>query len=257
MKKLCFFVFIGIILAAGHPSAAQTAASWIERGESLDRQGVYAEAVKAYSKAIELDPDRADAYLKRGVARFAGQKTNCVEALADLTESVRRAPTHAEAYYQRGTVNYFLINNEQGRRDMETAVALGHPRAGAWLERTAGDGGDEGGSARPPTIYFHHDRADIEPSYFPLLETIGAAVRAKSPSVVIEGHADSTGTDEYNQSLSWRRATAVKTFLMEQAGIVPRRIIVRAFGEEVPVASNDTEEGRAANRRVEIIGISP
>ena len=254
MKRILCLIFIGITLAAGQSSARETAASWIERGDGLVQQGVHAEAVTAYSEAITLDPHRADVYLKRGIARFAAKKTNGREALTDFTEAIRRAPTNAEAYYQRGIVNYYVINNEQGRKDLETAASLGHPEAIARL--TAKDGTKKGEALAHPTIYFDYDKADITASYRPLLENVGEIMKKTFSAIMIAGHADSTGTDTYNQALSLRRAQAVKKFLTEHAGISPRRISVRACGEAMPVAPNDTEEGRAANRRAEIRGIS-
>ncbi len=69
---------------------------------------------------------------------------------------------------------------------------------------------------------------------------------------LIEGFTDSTGTVEYNQELSERRASAVRDALKEK-GIDPRRLMIRGYGVEFPVASNKTAEGRQLNRRVEVI----
>ncbi|MGH7822668.1 MAG: OmpA family protein, partial [Candidatus Binatia bacterium] len=71
--------------------------------------------------------------------------------------------------------------------------------------------------------------------------------------VAIEGHTDGMGADVYNEGLSERRAESVKSYLMSQGIDAARMTDVRGFGESKPVASNDTEEGRARNRRVEII----
>jgi outer membrane protein OmpA-like peptidoglycan-associated protein len=68
----------------------------------------------------------------------------------------------------------------------------------------------------------------------------------------IEGHTDSVGTDEYNQSLSERRADSVRDFLAQQ-GVPASTIAARGFGKTQPVASNDTAEGRQRNRRVELV----
>jgi outer membrane protein OmpA-like peptidoglycan-associated protein len=67
----------------------------------------------------------------------------------------------------------------------------------------------------------------------------------------VEGHTDSTGTEEYNMDLSARRADSVKNLIV-QKGIAPVRLETMAFGESSPVATNDTEAGRQMNRRVEI-----
>jgi len=69
--------------------------------------------------------------------------------------------------------------------------------------------------------------------------------------VRVEGHTDSVGSDAYNQGLGLRRANAVKGYLVG-AGIAERRLSVRSFGESRPIASNETDEGRALNRRVEL-----
>ncbi|MDH5436259.1 MAG: OmpA family protein [Gammaproteobacteria bacterium] len=70
-------------------------------------------------------------------------------------------------------------------------------------------------------------------------------------SIEIVGHTDSTGSDEYNQSLSQRRATAVKNYLVEQ-GMNTNTISTVGVGESRPIADNNTTEGRARNRRVEV-----
>jgi outer membrane protein OmpA-like peptidoglycan-associated protein len=68
----------------------------------------------------------------------------------------------------------------------------------------------------------------------------------------IEGHTDATGSDEYNQRLSERRASAVRDFLAAQ-GVDMNRMVAVGYGEYRPVADNDTREGRQKNRRVEIV----
>ena len=74
--------------------------------------------------------------------------------------------------------------------------------------------------------------------------------------VVVEGHTDNVGTDEYNLGLSRARANSVRDFLMLQ-GVSGMRIVAEGFGKLYPVASNDTESGRAQNRRVEIVILDP
>ena len=69
--------------------------------------------------------------------------------------------------------------------------------------------------------------------------------------VDVYGHTDSSGSDAYNQGLSERRAAAVADYLSSH-GVQSARLGTRGFGETQPVASNATEDGRAANRRVEI-----
>lgn len=68
--------------------------------------------------------------------------------------------------------------------------------------------------------------------------------------VVIEGHADSTGSSSYNDTLSHRRALSVKQFIVKELGVSPGVIEINAYGEKKPIASNKTKEGRQKNRRV-------
>ena len=68
----------------------------------------------------------------------------------------------------------------------------------------------------------------------------------------VEGHTDSTGTDEYNQKLSEERAESVRNYLVEQ-GIPADSVTAQGFGESRPIASNDTAAGRQRNRRVEMV----
>ena len=71
-------------------------------------------------------------------------------------------------------------------------------------------------------------------------------------SLVVEGHTDNVGPDDYNQKLSAKRAEAVKNILVESLGLDPDEIKAIGFGKERPVASNETEAGRSQNRRVEL-----
>ena len=69
-------------------------------------------------------------------------------------------------------------------------------------------------------------------------------------SAVIEGHTDNRGSDECNLKLSARRANAVAKILREKLGIAMDRITAQSLGKSKPIASNDTAEGRAQNRRI-------
>ena len=69
---------------------------------------------------------------------------------------------------------------------------------------------------------------------------------------MVEGHADSRGTNEYNLALGERRSIAVRDY-MSSLGVAGDRLRTISYGEEVPVAPNDTAEGRQQNRRVELV----
>jgi outer membrane protein OmpA-like peptidoglycan-associated protein len=104
----------------------------------------------------------------------------------------------------------------------------------------------------PGNVTFATNSADLNSRFFSVLDGVALVLKEYNKTVVeIAGHTDSTGTDAYNLQLSQRRAQSVASYLVSQ-GIKQERLITVGAGKAYPVASNDTEEGRAANRRVEI-----
>lgn len=101
-------------------------------------------------------------------------------------------------------------------------------------------------------VYFAYDSDKLTAQAVKTLDKASAGL-AKNPQIRIrlEGHADSTGTDGYNLGLSERRANTVRKYLVSK-GLEASRLSVQAYGESRPQASNDTDEGRAKNRRVEL-----
>lgn len=101
-------------------------------------------------------------------------------------------------------------------------------------------------------VNFKFDKSDIEPDSERILnQAVEALNEASTVNVHILGHTDSVGTDAYNQSLSERRANAVRDYLIDQR-ISAARLTAEGAGESQPVASNDTDDGRYQNRRVEL-----
>lgn len=101
-------------------------------------------------------------------------------------------------------------------------------------------------------VNFDFDKSNIRADAVPVLREAAALLKENaSVKVSVEGHTDAKGTDDYNLKLSMRRAAAVKAFLVKE-GVAEARLSTRGLGESQPVASNDTEDGRAQNRRVEL-----
>lgn len=100
-------------------------------------------------------------------------------------------------------------------------------------------------------INFAFDSADLTADSLGVLDQIVDALNVyPNLNVIVEGHTDSVGTNAYNQKLSKRRAQSVVDYLVSK-GISPSRLSSEGYGEERPIASNETEEGRAENRRVQ------
>ena len=101
-------------------------------------------------------------------------------------------------------------------------------------------------------VTFGFDQAELDDAGKGILDAaVNALQDSPDAEVVVAGHTDAVGSDAYNMTLSQRRATTVRDYLVTQ-GIDASRLEVRAFGESQPVADNDTAEGRAQNRRVEL-----
>ena len=161
---------------------------------------------------------------------------------------------------------------EKTGRDAAIGAAVG-AAAGAYMERQAkqiqqqmaGTGVTVNHDATtgninltmPGNITFAHDDATLNSAFLGSLNQLAATMRQYGETtIVVAGHTDSTGQAAYNQALSERRAAAVRDYLVSQ-GVSPSRIQTVGYGMRQPVATNATEAGRAQNRRVELIILTP
>jgi outer membrane protein OmpA-like peptidoglycan-associated protein len=104
----------------------------------------------------------------------------------------------------------------------------------------------------PGNITFQTNSSDLNPQFFNVLDSVSLVLKEYDKTVVeVVGHTDSTGSADYNQALSERRAATVATYLNTR-GIDRQRILAFGRGLTQPVADNSTAEGRAMNRRVEL-----
>ena len=105
----------------------------------------------------------------------------------------------------------------------------------------------------PQDVLFAVDSADLRPDLEEDIRTLGASLQRYPQSTVnIIGHTDNTGDASYNQGLSQRRANTVRSVLIS-TGVASNRLNAVGLGEDSPVATNLTPEGRAKNRRVEFV----
>lgn len=167
---------------------------------------------------------------------------------------------------------YLLGDIVGGRRDRTEKIVgaglggLAGAGIGAYMdkqerqlrERTAGTDvqvirrGDDLVLNIPSGITFAYDSAAVQPQFQRTLDQVAQTLAEyKETYIDVYGHTDATGSDAYNQALSERRAIAVADYLAGR-GVQAARIATRGYGKTQPIASNDTDAGRAANRRVEI-----
>lgn len=104
-------------------------------------------------------------------------------------------------------------------------------------------------------IHFAFDRAVIRPQSFPILNDVASIIQSNQASisrVVVQGHTDSIGSDQYNMRLSERRSNSVRNYLKKK-GVSDTMLVTEGFGETRPIATNTTAAGRAQNRRVDFV----
>ena len=105
-------------------------------------------------------------------------------------------------------------------------------------------------------IYFDVDKSEVKAASFPLVEEISKILKGNPElKIRIEGHTDSSGEDSYNQGLSEKRSRAIMQLLITKFSVNSNQLEAAGFGESRPIGNNNTSEGRAQNRRVELVKI--
>ena len=112
--------------------------------------------------------------------------------------------------------------------------------------------GDNISLVMPGNITFDTNSGNLKANFYEVLNSVAIVLEEFDKTVVaVSGHTDSTGSREYNQQLSEKRASSVASYLKSR-GIADARFEIVGFGEDYPIADNGTAEGRAQNRRVEL-----
>jgi outer membrane protein OmpA-like peptidoglycan-associated protein len=171
-----------------------------------------------------------------------------LQAQSQQTQAENLQSARAELQDQRAQ----LKDEEARRREAEAKAAAATEK----LKQLADVKQDERGTVitLSGSVLFASDETVLLPAAQRRLEQVAKALKEGNPDaqIVVEGHTDSRGSESYNLDLSARRAQAVRRFLVSQ-GVDESRIRAEGLGFTQPVADNKTAEGRANNRRVEIV----
>lgn len=180
-------------------------------------------------------------------------------------QQARRAATYGAV---GGVVCGLIGSRDSGQHARNAALGCGAIGAGigAYMdaqeaelrEELQGTGvqvrrnGDQLDLIMPGNITFGTDSYNIRSNFEPVLNSVSTVLyKFADTRLRVTGHTDSTGSRDYNYDLSNRRATSVANYLAS-TGIDQNRLISQGMGPDEPIASNDTESGRASNRRVEL-----
>jgi outer membrane protein OmpA-like peptidoglycan-associated protein len=141
-----------------------------------------------------------------------------------------------------GGVGAYMDKQERELRERLQATGVSVTRSGDYIILNM-----------PGNVTFETNSSDVNAQFYPVLDSVAIVVNKYEKTYVdVIGHTDSTGTLAINQPLSERRAQSVASYLQSQQ-VLPQRLVVTGRGPSNPIASNDTPEGRALNRRVEIV----
>ncbi|MCK6548217.1 OmpA family protein [Myxococcota bacterium] len=234
--------------------AEQRAAQAEQQAEQARRE-LEQQAARSQSDQARLE---AEQRLREAQAEAERARREADEFQARLNQSQQEQQASLDASRREQQAEQQRQEEEQRRQQEQRAQQLEETRQqlsrlGEVREEARGTVLNLSGS-----VLFTSGQSRLLPSAQERLYGLVTALRSMGPSqrIVIEGYTDSRGSDEMNQRLSERRAQSVKRFLVQQ-GIEASRIETVGRGEEDPVAENDTPEGRANNRRVEIVLARP
>lgn len=140
-----------------------------------------------------------------------------------------------------GGVGYYMDVQEKKLRDRLAGTGVSVTR-----------NGDNITLNMPGNVTFASNSADLNAQFFQTLDSVAIVLKEYNKTVIeVAGHTDSTGSDDYNRQLSQRRAQTVAGYLSTR-GVKQERLMTVGAGESYPVASNDTDQGKQLNRRVEL-----
>lgn len=242
-------------------AAYKQAASGVASQETPAQLHTADNALKAAEQAFN---DKGDTVHTRDLSYIAMRKAQIAEVQGRLQQSQKQLEQLEANQQQRQgqELNQLrgqnqsqaqqLATSEAARKDAEKRAA----QAAADLQRIASVKQEARGMVITLSgeVLFTSGKADLLPAAQAKLSEVANALTQQSPdgNIVVEGHTDTQGKEAYNLDLSTRRAQAVRDYLAAH-GVAPDRIRAEGLGFSRPIADNKTAEGRANNRRVEIV----
>jgi outer membrane protein OmpA-like peptidoglycan-associated protein len=228
---------------AAYQKSANGPAARYSPAELNTAQQSLARAEKTFEDDGDAPETRDQAYVALRQTQRADTRARTVQHQAALEASKERAEQLRTA--QLANAQKQLADEAARRKSAEEELA-----------RLAQVKQDERGTVitLSGSVLFASDKAELLPEAQQRLTEVANALNSRNPNaqIVIEGHSDSKGSKTYNLELSARRAEAVRTYLVSQ-GIQANRISAQGLGFTHPISENKTAEGRANNRRVEIV----
>jgi len=238
-------------------SRASAAASRGESLETVDKLAYLAKQQIALTNEVASkkasDADIAGAAAVRDQVRLDQRTLEANQARAKADDAARSAQAARDAAAAATQQKNLALASEADAQRRAAEVAAQNQRLEAQLAELSAKKTARGLIITLGDILFAVDQARLNADGNRMVQRL-AVVLQQNPNrtVLIEGHTDSTGTAQYNQVLSERRATAVRDALLG-LGVAREQVAARGYGEAYPIAPNDTALNRQLNRRVEIV----
>lgn len=234
--------------AAEKLAAEQREAKARADAETEAKRRADAEEAQKQAEAAKAEAERLKAEAQAAAQEAARQKEEAEKAKAEaIAQQQALAAETAKAQQAAAQSEQLRQQAEKEKQELRGRL-LQQLNAVLATRDTA-----RGLIANMSDVLFKTGSSELMPAARERLAKVSGIVLAyPSLHLQVEGHTDSVGTDEYNQTLSEKRAGAVRDYLVQQ-GITTDNIEARGFGKTVPIASNDTPEGRQQNRRVELV----
>jgi OmpA-OmpF porin, OOP family len=220
------------------PRAGIAVTNITEARKALDRANALAE------KHGDVDDIKYEATIASRNAEIANEKILAAQARDD----VEKGTAERQAVLTQARELEAQRSAQQARSAEERAQSLERELADLKAKKT-----DRGVVVTMGDVLFDTGKATLKPGAYATIERLATVLKEDSQrKVMIEGHTDNVGSDDYNQGLSERRAQSVQAALFER-GVAASQISTVGKGETTPVASNDSAAGRQQNRRVELV----
>ncbi|HEV2697876.1 MAG TPA: OmpA family protein [Terriglobales bacterium] len=234
--------------AADQLAAEQREANARADAEAQGRRRAEAEEAQKQAEAAKAEAERLKAEAQQAAQEAARQREEAEKAKAEaVAQQQALAAETAKAQQAAAQSEQLRQQAEKEKQDLRGRL-LQQLNAVLATRDTA-----RGLIANMSDVLFKTGSFELMPAARERLAKVSGIVLAyPNLHLQVEGHTDSVGGDDYNQSLSEKRAGAVRDYLVQQ-GILAASIEARGFGKTVPIASNDTSEGRQQNRRVELV----
>jgi outer membrane protein OmpA-like peptidoglycan-associated protein len=234
--------------AADKLAAEQREAEARANADAEAKRRADAEEAQKQAEAARAEAEKLKAEAEHAAQEAARQREEAEKAKAEAVAQQQQLAAETEKAQQAAAQSEQLRQQAEKEKQELRARLLQQLNTVLQTRDTA-----RGLIANMSDVLFKTGSADLAPGARERLAKVSGILLAyPSLHVQVEGHTDSVGTDEYNQTLSERRAGAVRDYFVQQ-GVPSDAITAKGFGKTVPIASNETAEGRQQNRRVELV----